>query len=344
MRHDALGVAAVYLGAVIGGGFATGREVLFFFAAYGPAGLIGCAAAGAAFAWLGARVVRLAARGSARDYTGLYRFALGPAIAPAADWATTAFLYVGLAVVLAGGAALGHDTWGTAPWLGAAALGATIAGVVLPGRSGLVWGNLALVPILAAAAIALLAAEAAQPGFWAAIAAARHLPGRPPVSWPLGAGLYVGYNLLLGAVALCAAGAGLPLRAAMWGGAAGGVALGAMATIIALPLLAHLPALAAAPVPLARVVEAHGPPWRTVYALGLAAALLTTGVATAYALAVRLAPARMPQGVMAAVAVVLALPAAAFGLVALVATVYPAMGVLGCALGAGLVLRRAPKD
>jgi uncharacterized membrane protein YkvI len=344
MRHDALGVAAIYVGAVVGGGFATGREVLFFFAAYGRVGLLGCLAAGAAFAWLGARVLRLAATGSVRDYTDLYRLAVGPALAVPADWATSAFLYVGLAVVLAGGAALGAETWGLAPWVGAAAVAAGVALIALPGRPGLLWGNLALVPAMVAGAVVLLAAEAGRPTFWTAIAAAGHLPGRLPATWPLGAALYVGYNLLLGAVALCAAGAGMPPRAAVWGGAAGGGVLGALAGVLALPILAHLPAVAAVPVPLGRIVEPYGPAWRAAYALELAAALITTGVATAYALALRLAPGRAATGLVAAAAVLLAMPAAAFGRVTLVATVYPAMGLLGCALCAGLTLRRPPKD
>ncbi len=344
MRHDALGVAAIYVGAVIGGGFATGREVLFFFAAYGPPGLIGCAAAGAAFAWLGARILRLAARGAARDYTDLYRFALGPVLAGPADWATSAFLYVGLAVVLAGGSALGADAWALPAWVGAVGLAAAITLIVLPGRSGLVWGNLTLVPAMALGALLLLGAEAAHPAFWHAVAAAESLPGRLPGTWPLGAALYVGYNLLLGAVALCAAGADLPVRAAVRGGAGGGLILGVMAIVLELPILAHLTAVAPAAVPLARIVAPYGPAWRTVYSAGLAAALLTTGVATAYALALRLRPTRLPVGMAGAGAVVLALPVAALGLVGLVATVYPAMGVLGCVLCAGLAMRRLPKD
>jgi uncharacterized membrane protein YkvI len=343
MRHDALAAASVYVGAVVGAGFATGREVLHFFAAYGSAGLWGCLAAGAAFGWLGSRILRLAATGAAPDYARLYRVALGRAARPA-DWSTTACLFVGLSVVLAGGAALGSETWGLSPATGALLLALLIAAVLLPGRSGLVWANVALVPLLAAAALVLLVAEAAAPGFWHSVLAAAPAPGRPPAGWPLGAVLYVGYNILLGAVALCAVGDGMSPRAAARAGALGGLGLGVLAAGVAAPLLAHLPEVAASPVPLLRVVESHGSVWRAAYAGCLGGALLTTGVATAYALAGRLRLRALPPGLVAAGAVFLALPLAAAGIVALVATVYPAMGALGLLLCAGLARAPVAKD
>ncbi|HVB10371.1 MAG TPA: hypothetical protein VNM16_08415 [Bacillota bacterium] len=344
MRHDALAAASVYVGAVVGAGFATGREVFHFFGAYGPAGLWGCLAAGLAFAWLGGRILRLAATGKAPTYAHLYRLALGPALAPPADWVTTLFLFVGLSVVLAGGAALGADAWGMPPLVGAIAMALAIAVVVLPGRSGVVLGNLTLVPLLAAGAAALLAAEASHPGFWLRVQAAAALPGRSPSAWPLGGLLYVGYNILMGAVALCAVGGELPVRPAVRGGLAGGAALGLLAALVTVTLLAHGPEVRDAAVPLARVVAPYPAIWRFAYSACLVAALITTGVASAYALAARLDLHRFTPGVAAAGAVVLALPLATVGLVALVATVYPAMGVVGLLLCAGLVLRPLAKD
>lgn len=55
-RHDwseAWQIAAVYVGTVIGAGFATGREIMEFFTRYGTAGTVGIIISGCLFIWGG---------------------------------------------------------------------------------------------------------------------------------------------------------------------------------------------------------------------------------------------------------------------------------------------------
>ena len=60
MGKDVLSVWAVFVGSVIGAGFASGAETVTFFAVYGTSGLVGALVAGAVLALLGARLLLVA--------------------------------------------------------------------------------------------------------------------------------------------------------------------------------------------------------------------------------------------------------------------------------------------
>ena len=60
MGKGVLSVWAVFVGSVIGAGFASGAETVTFFAVYGTSGLVGALIAGAVLALLGARLMLIA--------------------------------------------------------------------------------------------------------------------------------------------------------------------------------------------------------------------------------------------------------------------------------------------
>ncbi|GAE47713.1 membrane protein [Mesobacillus boroniphilus JCM 21738] len=61
-------IAAVYVGTVVGAGFATGREIVEFFSRFGLFGLIGVFMAGYILTYMGAKLMRIAAAIDARSY------------------------------------------------------------------------------------------------------------------------------------------------------------------------------------------------------------------------------------------------------------------------------------
>ena len=61
-------VALTYIGAVIGAGFASGQEILQFFAVFGGKGLLGAAVAAGMFALIGGEVLILAQEIKAKSY------------------------------------------------------------------------------------------------------------------------------------------------------------------------------------------------------------------------------------------------------------------------------------
>ena len=61
-------IAAVYVGTVVGAGFATGREIVEFFSRFGIFGLIGIFMSGYMLIYMGSKLMRIAAAIGARSY------------------------------------------------------------------------------------------------------------------------------------------------------------------------------------------------------------------------------------------------------------------------------------
>lgn len=328
MRRASWGsVAASYVGAVVGAGFGSGREIVHFFAAHGATGLLGAGLSGVLFAWLGAAALRRGVAEGLPHYGALLRRLCGRALGAALDRLATVFLLLTVVVVLAGGGALGVALGGRR-WEGASG----VAGLLLAGAWGGRRGHLALSGTLVAVLVAL--------ALWSLV---RTLAAHPPAlllatpawrprqpSWALHAVLYVAFNLVLGLAGLCAGvPAGESPQRAARGAAVGGATLGLLCLAATAALLPLRPTALHAELPLRAALPARGA-GAAAFPLSLLAALWTTGSAALAALAQRL-PAVPPRlGTLCLVA--LALPPSLLGLAWLVAVVYPLMGYAGLPL------------
>ncbi|MFS8652663.1 MAG: hypothetical protein FWJ66_12260, partial [Caldibacillus sp.] len=65
---EALQLAAVYVGSVVGAGFATGKEIVEFFSRFGTLGLLMIIVSGIFFIWFGVKIMLLALRLKATSY------------------------------------------------------------------------------------------------------------------------------------------------------------------------------------------------------------------------------------------------------------------------------------
>ena len=59
MNKQSIQIALAYMSVVIGGGFASGQEVLQFFTGYGLVGIVGTLVSGLMFAFLGMQIARM---------------------------------------------------------------------------------------------------------------------------------------------------------------------------------------------------------------------------------------------------------------------------------------------
>jgi uncharacterized membrane protein YkvI len=125
-----LGVKAV----VIGGGYATGRELAEFFLARGPwGGLYAIIFATILFSIFCALTFVLARRFGTYDYRSFFKRLLGPAW-PLFELAYLLFVVLILAVYGAAAGAIGSAVFGAPVWVGTVALAIGIAGVVAFGN------------------------------------------------------------------------------------------------------------------------------------------------------------------------------------------------------------------
>lgn len=318
----ALETAAIYVGAIVGAGFASGREVYVFFSRHGAFGPLAAASAGLLLGIVAAAFLPAAIGAGVSDYAALCRFVAGRS-GRACEALLSVFLFAGLSVMLAAGATVIalHAPFSYSTSVVLMAL-ITLVFVAL-GSRGIAAANSWLVPYLVVAVLAVAIAAAAG------ATTADPLPSQPtasnaPLAWSTL--LYVGYNFVTGiAVLLSLPRADAGQRAA--GALLGGGGLAAMLAVAAGAILTRSATLAAAPMPLLTLARAIGPVAAVLYVPAIGAAILTTAVGDAYALARRFSPGH--PWLAGAASVVLAMPLANRGFVVLVDKGYPLLGMAG---------------
>jgi len=166
MRMRFARVALALVGAVIGAGFASGREVMRFFVQYGGWGYAGAALAAAAMGALALRVMRLAAQSGARTFGDLSRNLLGNA-----GGAVGAALFVALlaatgAAMLSGAGELAAIVLPIGPAYAAGYYGMMLCALLVAwrGMGGLAACGGALVPLCCCLYVPLIALPAAAEG------------------------------------------------------------------------------------------------------------------------------------------------------------------------------------
>lgn len=342
-------VAATYVGTVVGAGFASGQETLRFFAAYGRLGLAGVAVATLLFCAFGIMVMDLGRRLKARTHREILLHVCGPYLGRLMDGVVTLFLGATLAVMVAGGGAVFAEQMGLSRSVGTLVTASLTSLTILGGMRGIMAANSVVVPLLTGAVMLLSVGSIAHHGLGAIVQGALPWPDLAPVgAWWLAALLYVGYNLVLSISVLGPLGAEVgDRRTVIWGGLAGGLALGVLAAGIKLAVSAHLPEIGSFEVPLLFLARFHLQPVQWFYTLILWAEIYTTAIACAYGFAGRataLAGVRYREVVIGVTC--LALIGSGLGFSRLLTVLYPVFGFVTLLVLAGLTvspLRHVPE-
>ncbi|MBS4172305.1 hypothetical protein [Bacillus sp. FJAT-49736] len=141
-------VAAVYVGTVIGAGFATGKEIVEFFTKYGFVGFLAILLAGYLFILLGSKVMVKAIDLKANSYEELNEYLFGSILAKIMNIFMMIMLIGVCAVMLSGAGAVFQQELGIAKWIGVYfTIGLTIL-VMAVGSKGIFAVNTFVVPIM----------------------------------------------------------------------------------------------------------------------------------------------------------------------------------------------------
>lgn len=330
VRRDPLGLGALYVGSIVGAGFATGQEILVFFGRFGGNALWGVLLAAACFMLFGARMFAVLGAGDARPSSIFQRLA-GRRAGLVLDVIVALFIFTGLAVVMAAGGALGAEQFGWNYGSGVATVMGVSALAIALGVRGALLVNAVLVLVLISGFTGFFIEQVLQDGVvWSGVPEYGEFGRIAPTGWVFAAVLYVGYNFLIVLPALSPFSGQLAgVRGAAWYGALGGLVLGFLLFIITLSLQTHFPEALYLNVPMAYIAALHGPFWQFVYALSLASALITTALASALALGARMGRSPISCRVWSIVALGLAHPLTSLGFAGLVRTAYPLAGYAG---------------
>ncbi|PSJ38548.1 hypothetical protein C7I55_19185 [Sphingomonas deserti] len=325
-----------FKGVVIGGGYATGREIAEFFLGSGPVGgLMGLVLAMAIWSAVCALTFVFAVAVGAQDYRTFFRALLGP------FWILFEIVYVllmilVLAVMAAAAGSIGEASLGAPAWTGTFALMAATIAVTTLGTATAErmfrYSSSVIYIVYAVFILLALAAFGDRVGPHLALAV-------PTTGWIAGGTTYAGYNLI-GAVAVVPFLRHISRRrdAAIAGLVAGPLAM-VPAIFFFLAMIAWYPEVGAATLPSDFLLQRIGAPWFAIlFQLMIFCALLETGVGMVNALIERLDEAlrgrgrRFPLagrlGASALLVVGSGTIAAWFGLIDLIARGYGAFGYI----------------
>ncbi|WP_445191572.1 YkvI family membrane protein [Sphingomonas sp. Tas61C01] len=319
---------------VIGGGYATGRELAEFFLPAGPwGGLLAMLLATVIWGVVAAATFRFAYLVGARDYRTFFRALLGRGW-PLFEAAYALFIVVILAVFGAAAGAIGAATLGVPPIAGTLALLAGITACVAWGNAGVervfVWVSILLYATYAV--FLVLALTEVGPRIAQSFATAAPVHG----GWVLGGITYAGYNIVGAVIVLPVARHFRSERDAVIAGAIAAPLAMLPALLFFVSMTAFLPAIADAVLPSDYILTRLGHPlFHVAFQLMIFAALLESGTGAVHAINERVAHAgrlTLRPATRALLALALLLPcmllAERVGLVGLIASGYRALAWL----------------
>lgn len=322
---------------VIGGGYATGRELAEYFLPSGPwGGLAAILLSTILFSAVCALTFLFARAVGAYDYRTFFKQLLGPAW-PLFEATYVLFIVLILAVYGAAAGAIGAAVFGVAEAWGTIALAASIIAVVTFGNASVERMFVYVSYLLYAVYLLFIVLAFTKFGDRIADGFATVAPG---TGWLSGGTVYAGYNLIGAVVVLPVIRHLTSNRDAVIAGALAGPLAMIPAALFFLAMIAFYPAIAGETLPSDFLLQQMQLPWfHLLFQLMIFSALLESGASSIHAINERISQALVarrgnPLGNRARLGIALALlvgcmfVAQRFGLVALIANGYRALGYI----------------
>jgi uncharacterized membrane protein YkvI len=217
-------IAAVYVGTVVGAGFATGREIVEFFSRFGIVGLIGVFMAGYILTYLGAKLMRIAAAIGAQSYEEMNVHLFGKFFGRIINIMMLFMLLGVCAVMLSGAGAVFEEQLGLTKSLGIFVTIALSLAVMVVGLKGVFAVNTFVVPMMILFSLILFFLSVKLPGFIEQVVFIPYAEdGWKAVIGPFS---YTALNLSLAQAVLVPVAAEIKDdNTVKWGGILGGIAL-----------------------------------------------------------------------------------------------------------------------
>lgn len=278
------GIAATFVGTVVGAGFASGREIYSFFSVQGLQGCLGVICSIFLLGVFGGRVFQFGLSIKPKSYKEFFNACLGPGFSGAADLIISVFFIILIGVMFAGCGAI-FEELGLGYWSGIFVSAVMVILILFKELPGLISANLIIVPLMFGGAL-LVSIFAIQNRC--------SIPLSNPngFNWLLAAVQYSSYNLVLAIpvlLSLCRKyPSGVHLKLGGW---LGSLILGVMAGLINWSIILHLPHLSRSQLPMVELARLGGQWLYWVYAAVLWCEMLTTLLANTYGVAQRLAAA-----------------------------------------------------
>lgn len=320
-------ITSLYIGIIMGAGFASGRECWQFFGVFGNKGYYGAAASTVCFVIIACMLTYIARSKGTADLGRLICPVENRAAYEAVGWVVAVIYYSMIIAMTAAGGSLLYQQFGISKAAGGAVIALLCIATVLGDFERVSKIFRLIVPVLFIAGIAtiLLTIKA---GF-SQSGAVSFTPGRMSPNWPVSAIVFMAYNTI-GMIAMagnCAVNAKNQKNA--YGGAiAGTLCLGVLTILLLKAILCDMEFSAGLDLPMLGYAGRISSVLSIFYAAILYGAIYSTGASTYYGFSTKLKNGRYKK------AIVIAGAAAGFllgltGFKRLVEFLYPAQGYIG---------------
>ncbi len=335
MKRDWIKISSIYVGTVIGAGFASGREIIEFFGIYGLKGILGMIIAGILFSLVGSVLLIKIYNNKIKSFNELINRIFGEKIGFIIDTIIVFSLYTGFSVMISGSGAIFKEELGLSYNLGIIVMVVFSFMVFLFSLEGLSFINTILVPLIIIGIIFTSIYIGIGEGYNFSNIQGIRLSKKG--NFLSSAFLYVGSNSLIILVVFSSL---LPLikdkKTAILGGTAGGFTLGILGISILTLTLIYYNEIFQLEIPMLKICDYIGYNYRIVYAIILWIAMFTTALAQGFGFINRLEEGKYKL-LFTVLFCISAIPLAKLGFSNLVGVLYPVFGFIG-ALVMGVVL------
>ncbi|MDN4494640.1 YkvI family membrane protein [Ureibacillus aquaedulcis] len=325
-------IGGAFVGLVVGGGFASGQEIMQFFTGFGTYGIAGAIVAMIGFSFLGMSIAQLGYELQTSSHKEVVYHIAGRSFGAILDIMITFFLFAVTVAMFAGAGATFYQIFGVAPVNGSLFMVVitvltlmlnvkniiSIIGVATPYL-------LSIMLIIALYSIFTMDLTIAEQHILA-----QHQRVAAP-NWLTGALLYVSYNIATGVAMLTVIGStASSRRVAGLGGLIGGITLGILILFINVAMFAKMDIVAGKDMPILEIAANMHPILGIIMAIALLGMIYSTAVGLLYSFIVRFVPPKdstyKPAVIMAGA---IGFMASFIGFTTLVGKVYSLMGYLG---------------
>lgn len=321
-------ITSLYIGVIMGAGFASGRECWQFFGVFGGRGYYGAAASTLCFIVLACMLTYIARSMGTSDLGKLVSPFRSRPVEELIGWVLAAIYYSMIIAMTAAGGSLLRQQFGISKLIGGAVIAILCIITVLGDFERISKIFRLMVPVLfAVVVLTIVLTILADPGQSGATEGYR--PGRMSPNWPVSALVFTAYNTL-GMITMAGSSAvnAKDQRNAYAGAVAGTACLGMLTILLLRALLTDMAFSSRLDLPMLGFSARLSPVLNAVYAVVLYGAVYSTGASTYYGFSTRLKPGRSRR------AVIVCGGAAGFllgltGFRNLVEFLYPAQGYIG---------------
>lgn len=330
-----LQLGGAFVGLIVGGGFASGQEIMQFFTGFGLYGILGAIIASIGFAFLGMNIAQLGFELQTTSHKEVVYHIAGRTFGTILDILITFFLFAITVAMFAGAASTFKQMLGIDPFIGSLFMVSITVFTLMLNVKSIINVIAVATPylliimlIIAIYSILTMDLSLAEQNMLA-----QHQIVAAP-NWLMGALLYVSYNIASGVAMLTVIGSTANTRrVAGAGGIIGGLMLGFLILLINIAMFAKMDLVSGTDMPILEIANHIHPVIGYLMAIALLGMIYNTAVGLLYSFIIRFVPPKDPIYKPTVILVgAIGFMASFVGFTTLVGKVYSLMGYLGFAL------------